>query len=99
MHRSDEVIKTYSAEPRVINECAFHGYTGIGSRKPPSYGCKICNEITFFTIVARRSSKGINLEALDELEAKIHAIVELAEEGLFDFKVEAPKFEIEKDAA
>jgi len=98
MHRSDELIKTYS-EPRVINECALHQYSGLGSKKPPSFGCKICNEITFFTILARKSSKGFNHAALDELEAMIHAMCELEDEGSFDFKVEAPKFNIEKDAA
>jgi len=99
MDRTDVIIGDFKSEPRVVQECKFHGYKGLGSKKKPEYGCEICNFITLFTLLARKGDgKSMNKAALDELEACIHAIVELDSEGQFDFKIEDPTFNIEKDA-
>lgn len=99
MHRSDVIMTDFQKEIRVSNECKLHGYKGIGSKVPPVYGCETCNFMTFFTILARKSKNTLDKSVLDELESYIHAICELEDEGQFDFKVEAPTFQIDKDAA
>lgn len=97
-NRQEQLVKTLQ-EPRVINECKTHGYSGLGSKKPPADGCKMCNEVTFFTIVAGKVKDGkVDLEALDRIEAYIHALVELCEEGRFDWVINSPEFKIQKDA-
>lgn len=99
MSHSESIFANYQKEHKVSVECPVHGYAGIGSKKKPEYGCKTCNEVTFFTILARKSKNSFNKEALDELEAYVRAICELEDEGAFDFKVNAPTFDVQKDAA
>lgn len=100
MNREDVIISDFQSEPRVVQSCKFHGYSGIGSKKKPEYGCEICNFITMFTILARHTDKQHRLDKakLDEFEACIHAICELEDEGAFDFKVTTPEITIHKDA-
>lgn len=98
MNHSESIFTNYQKEQKVSVECPVHNYAGLGSKKKPEYGCKMCNEVTFFTILARKSKNSFNKEALEELEACIRAICELEDEGQFDFKVNAPQFDIQKDA-
>jgi len=97
--RTDVILGDFKSQPRVVQSCKFHGYTGLGSKIKPEFGCEICNFLTIFTLLAMKSDgKGFNKTALDEFEACIHAIVELDKEGAFDFKVEEPEFDIQKNA-
>src|SRR5579859_1660545 len=98
MDRSDVILGDFKSETRVVQECKFHGYTGLGSKKKPEYGCEICNFLTFFTLLARKSKTSLNKEALDELEAYITALCELEDEGKFDWVVDTPEFDIQKNA-
>lgn len=99
MDRTDVILGDFKSQPRVVQSCKFHGYSGLGSKKKPEEGCEICNFITIFTILARKGDgKTMNKTALDEFEACIHAMVELDEAGEFDFKVNQPSFDIQKNA-
>lgn len=63
--------------------CHVHGY--YGQPIPgPTEKCKQCGEVYLRQILATKS--GDYQANLDELEAIIHAMVELDEEGLFDYK-------------
>lgn len=83
-----------------MQECKFHGYTGLGSKKKPEYGCEICNFLTIFTILAGGVKPGAKLDKtkLDEFEACIQAMCELDSEGLFDFVPKEPEITIKKNA-
>lgn len=97
MDRTDVILGDFKSEPRVVQECKFHGYTGLGSKKKPEYGCEICNFLTIFTILAGGKNK-FDKAKLEEFEACIHAICELDDEGLFDFEPKAPEITIKKNA-
>jgi hypothetical protein len=97
MNRQEALHTAYSKQPLVVETCKLHNYSGIGSKAKPAFDCQICAFITLRTLLARKP--GDFRANLDELEAKIHAICELDDEGLFDYKSEAPTFKIEKDVA
>lgn len=79
-------------DKKLKNLCALHGYYGQPST-PPREGCKNCAEVYLRLILAL--TPGDYQENLDKLEALIHGIVELEQEGKFDYKPYAhPQIEI-----
>lgn len=77
---------------KLKNLCAVHGYYGQPIPGPRE-GCKNCAEVYLKLILAL--TPGDYKENFDKLEALIHGIVELEQEGKFDYKPYAhPQIEI-----
>lgn len=84
LHDSKQVLDGYLNEERVILHCGTHNYAGPGTKTLPTDGCQKCAHVLIYSLVARK--EGNKLEALGELEDIIHALIELDEEGSFDYK-------------
>jgi len=84
LHDSQKVLDGYLDEQRVVLHCATHNYAGPGSKVAPKEGCPKCAHVMLYTIIARQS--GDKQDAIGQLEDIIHALVELDEEGAFDYK-------------
>ena len=78
----ESVISDAYEGERVTLHCAKHHYFGEGDQTP-TVGCKECAQVQLMLIFCRK--KGDKQAALDELEALIHALCELDDEGSFDY--------------
>lgn len=97
LRRPEDILADAFDEKRAILICGKHNYVAGSKHQKPRMGCPDCVKVTYIHLIATRG--GDIKENLDQLEAIIHGLVELDQEGKMDFQITRPTIEIEKDAA
>lgn len=97
LKRPEDILAKAFGEQRALITCGLHNYVPGSKHQKPRSGCKNCIEADFIYILSTK--KGDLKENLDQLEAIIHSLCELDDEGKMDFILDKPIITTEKDAA
>lgn len=94
LKRPEDILARAFDEKRATLVCGKHNFVAGSKHQKPHMGCPDCIKVTFIHLIATR--QGDVKENLDQLEAIIHGLVELDQEGKMDFEMQRPDIQITK---